>query len=201
MSKFKRTLSIVLALTMLITSISVCATTVFAEGAVEEATNEIVYWDGTAVAPTKGEGTKANPYIIENAMHFSWALHESDAANAVENIYFSLNSDIYLNDISKINWSTGEVEDGYEVNSWTPAYFSGIIEGNGHTVYGMYINNNPTEYIANNKGKTGAGLLSDNYWNRAVTITGLGMDNVYIHHGEVAAVFVARQDCNNNAAL
>lgn len=158
-------------------------------------------WGGFKDNTPDGSGTKADPYLIDTAEQFAWALRGEVSDSTV--IYYRLTSDIYLNDITKFSWHSGTAEEGYTPREWTPSYFFGNIDGNGHTVHGLYVDNRPEDgtYASANTARTGAALICDNHWNRAITISGLGIDNSYIHGTNSAAAFVARQDTNNGAEI
>lgn len=108
------------------------------------------FWDGAYVKPTKGTGTEADPFLITNEEEFAYIVYNGGTAGT----YYKLTTDIYLNRLDKINWSTGALlDENYPANEWFTSYttvgntyfngineitFSGIVDGDGHTVYGMY---------------------------------------------------------------
>ena len=106
---------------------------------------EIAIWDGSRTAPTEGSGTAIDPYEITNGAELAYVI----TTGGGENTYYELTEDIYLNNIDRIDWSTGVAEDGYTPNSWYEDWqithplegelFQGIINGNGHVIYGLYI--------------------------------------------------------------
>ena len=145
------------------------------------AEEEIAIWDGSRTAPTSGSGTAVDPFKITNGAELAWVITTGGGANT----YYELTNDIYLNDVDKINWSTGEALDGYTPNSWyedwqitsplAGALFQGIINGNGHVIYGLYYNENVAEggyssYYA------GSALIPKVISGGDATITNLGMD-------------------------
>lgn len=147
-------------------------------------------WDGTTEKPTKGTGTDSDPYIIENAEQFAYAFQNQAAGQWPA---YRLVTDIYLNNLGAINWETGAVRPGYTVRKWTPGNVYLQLEGNGHMVYGMYVNNEPTSYLETG---TPAGLIAQNksatkndQWE---AFKNLGMDNVYINTSGSAGVFVGK---------
>ena len=100
-------------------------------------------------APFEGSGTEADPYLIKTA---------DDLRNAIGTYgmdkYYKLTNDIYLNDVDKIDWATGKVDDGYDANVWfvSDLYtgqqyngyagrgaFGGTLDGDGYAVHGLYI--------------------------------------------------------------
>ncbi len=108
------------------------------------------FWDGSYVPLTKGSGTDTDPYLITNEEEFAYIIY----SGGTEGAYYKLTTDIYLNRLDKINWATGALfDENYPVNEWFTSYttggdtyyngindiaFSGIIDGDGHTVYGLY---------------------------------------------------------------
>jgi hypothetical protein len=103
-------------------------------------TNDI--WDGRIASGfASGNGTKANPYIIETAAQLAYLANKVNTGNNYSGKYFKLVSNIVLNDTS--NWKTWGTNS--PKNEWTAIgteknKFSGIFDGGGHTVSGVYIN-------------------------------------------------------------
>ncbi len=160
--------------------------------------NDIDYWSGETTPPTKGSGTLADPYLIETPEEFAYMMLEANGGAGYDNgAVYKLMNDIYLNDISRIDWRTGKAKAGYTPMQWKPEIFSGIIYGEGHMVYGMYIENNPTSYFEKWGGGSGAALISENWSNKWIQINDMGMDCVYVNSENVSAVFVAGANSNN----
>lgn len=116
-------------------------------------------WDGQAEAITKGSGTEADPYLIENGGQlYTMVTTGEDTAGQ----YYKLTQDIYLNDVSKADWKNGTV------NSW-PNWktFYGNVNGDGHVVYGLYS-------VASER----VGLIPQ--ISGTVSITNLGLENSYL---------------------
>jgi hypothetical protein len=97
---------------------------------------------------------------------------------------YKIVNDIYLNDPTKIDWTSGDLLDpNYSIRTWysytessfTP--FRGIIEGNNHTIYGLYLNT-PDSNI---------GLLPLIDGNSPTTIRNLGIDCSYLKGSSVTA--------------
>ncbi len=130
-------------------------------------------WDGsTAGGEILGGGTEENPFLISNAEQLAWVV-----SNGGNGRYYKLTADIYLNDVDKVNWSNGEAVVGYTPKSWykssdVPA-FSGVLDGNGFVVYGLYYKD-PTEVGGRT---TGYGLIPEA---AKVTIKNLGIDSSYL---------------------
>ena len=114
------------------------------------AKNPCAFWNGMGDNFDKGDGRSADTaYLIENAGQLAYMV-----ALGGGNSYYKLNNDIVLNDLEKIDWSSGNVEIGieYNPNLWFTGtnqtsskydgfekniVFSGNVDGNGRTVYGL----------------------------------------------------------------
>ena len=190
---FEKIVAIVVALVMLISCL-------VGPGAVVANLTDYAVWTGETVAPTKGSGTVSDPYLIETAEEFAHMMLVAHGGAAYDKgATYKLMNDIYLNDLSKVNWQTGEIDEGYKPNSWTPTYFSGIIYGNGHMVYGMYIDKNPAAYEEKWGETTGAALISENWSNKWIDIYDMGMDYVYVNSPNVSAVYIAGMNSANGS--
>ncbi|MEE0929055.1 MAG: hypothetical protein UIG59_07675, partial [Acutalibacteraceae bacterium] len=156
------------------------------------------YWSGETTAPTKGSGTLADPYLVETPEEFAYMMLEANGGAGYDNgAVYKLMNDIYLNDVSRIDWRTGKAKAGYTPRVWTPEIFSGIIQGNGHMVYGLYIENNPASYTEKWGEGSGAALISENWTNKWIQIDDMGMDCVYVNSENVSAVFIAGANRSN----
>ncbi len=155
----------------------------------EEETEEedftYTYWDGTSVAPTVGDGSEANPWRIYTGAELYYVIYNNGGAG----VYYQLQNDIYLNDLSKINWQTGSIQYGYTVNAWRyggSTAFQGNLDGNGYTVYGVYAHDGT---IKDATAPTySMGLISTIKGN--TTIKDLGVDYSFFHHEATAGGFI-----------
>lgn len=165
-------------------------------GSTEDVTYTI--WDGsTATAPTKGTGTEADPYIITEAAELYYVVKNGGAADT----YYKLNKDIYLNDITKLNWLTGTIAEGYKVNNWVSginAVFQGHIDGNGHTVHGLYVQDGKLSYSTYHS--YGAGLIS-HASTGTVTIKNLAIDNSFMRYEAGCGLFVGAVGADADVSL
>ena len=162
--RLSKHICILLALVLILASTFVQISSVVAENKA---------WDGsTAGGEILGGGTEENPFLISNAEQLAWVVSHGGNGR-----YYKLTADIYLNDVDKVNWSTGEVIGDYTPKSWYKSgdapTFSGVIDGNGHVVYGLYYKD------ATERGSrtTGYGLIPVG---RNVTIKNLGIDKSYL---------------------
>ncbi len=175
--KLKAVLSIVLAFALTI-SVTVVSYAQNAEEISEIASHEI--WDGSIAESLEGRGTSADPYIISNGAELALATIRETYWGK----YFKLTSDIYLNDLEKINWTDGTLKEGaedYEIREWSSKFSgkgnSGTFYGNGHAVYGLYIDSS--------SGDTGLIPTSTG----GVVFSELLMDYVYISSAGSSGAF------------
>ena len=150
---------------------------------------EETVWDGSSISLPKGEGTSAKPYLVSTPDELAYVIKTGGG----ENKHYKFTKDIYLNDIHGIDWKTGAAKNGYVPNSWymsyqTSAGFQGTIDGDGHTVYGLYVNMAPPSY---NVYSSGTALIPSIAENGNVTIANLAIDCAYVNVETSAAAFVA----------
>ncbi len=183
-----RILSVVLALAMLLSMVTIGGFTASAN----ETAPEI--WDGTTVTAPR-DSDSDGVYEITNGAELKYAIFYGGNIGSDTACKFILTNDIYLNDINEIDWATGAVNNGYTIKSWfetwtpgeTDVPFSGTIDGNYHTIYGMYLRQGNTGYTIY---QSGAGLVPMIAENSNVTIKNLGIDYAYVQHEASASAFV-----------
>ncbi|MBQ8280959.1 MAG: hypothetical protein IJZ25_00980, partial [Lachnospiraceae bacterium] len=151
------------------------------------------YWNGTVSTTLEGEGTAETPFLIKNGADLAFAI-----TSGGNDKYYKLTEDIYLNDITNVDWSQGTVNDSAKLRKWLSnknggaAYtFSGTIDGNGHVIYGLYVDNYQASWgdgWTPSDGVWGAGLISFVPAGKSATIKNLGFDNFYIHAGTYAGL-------------
>ncbi len=175
---------------------------VFVSDTVTDEETGITYeiWDGTTkTAPADSDGDGV--YEITNGAELAYIIvnhgtmvtgtdTETGEDITAEACSFILKNDIYLNDISKINWTTGEFATNYTPNSWygNGNYFAGTIDGDGHVVHGLfYVTSaiNTKAWAVN-----GVGLVPRVLWGSSVTIKNLGVDHAYLHSDAGTSAFV-----------
>lgn len=112
---------------------------------------------------------------------------------------YRLTSDIYLNDINKINWTSGEKTRSnlkYDIRTWyqfvenssTIKPFQGVLDGDGHIIYGLYFKENVDNFVVQQKYSTG--LIPVISGAGCSTIKNLGIDYAYIQSKSNASAFV-----------
>lgn len=142
MKKFLKILSLVLSLVMVLT-FAACSdktTNSTDSGSKDNSSGDdantanVDVWDGSiASGVSEGSGTQEDPYVIYIGSELAYAVN----GGAEGGIYYRLANDIYLNDVSDPYWMLVTTN-----NHWnTAATFDGIIDGNGHCIYGLWIDN------------------------------------------------------------
>lgn len=98
-------------------------------------------WDGTvATSFAGGDGTKQNPYIIENGSHLAKLAKEVNNGNSFEGVYFVQKISIMLNNTTIDGWTTKLTA----INNWVPIgvssdrLFKGNYDGGGFSINGLY---------------------------------------------------------------
>lgn len=134
-----------------------------------------ILWDGVTLTEPYGTGSESDPFRIASAANLAWLLKNGTSADK----YYIFTQDILINDVDKINWATGEVADGYNLNSWFKSTdvvkVEGHFDGNGKVVYGLYYKD--TTPVPNSAYNVGFGLFPKA---GAVEIKGLGIDKAYL---------------------
>ena len=128
----------------------------------------------------EGKGKASSPYLIQSAQDLAnLAYIVTDANNDVSGKYFKMTRDIYLNDFTVD--ADGNITANGDLKDWTPIGeykflmdddFQGHFDGDGHTIYGLYINEEKPRYYVGLFGST-------DY----ATIKNLSLKNVYIRTG------------------
>ena len=105
-------------------------------------------WNGSRRLWTRGEGTKNAPYLIESAEQLAFLSYAVNKGIAMNELYFKLTTDIDLNGSEDLPWipiGLGDrwfSDDGCERfidPSYSPIYFSGHFDGDGHSIYNLYV--------------------------------------------------------------
>ena len=146
----------------------------------------IQVWDGETFTQPQGAGTsETDPYLVSTPAELAWMVNSGGNGK-----YFKLTNDIYLNDVSKADWYV-KTED-YTPNDWfskgvnwmsyytydqdgnlTTATnnFKGYVDGDGHTVYGLYSEG------ANSSTGPATGLIPVHQYGE---IKNLAVENAYL---------------------
>jgi len=130
-----------------------------------------------------GNGSKADPYIIETAAQLFNAVLSHGMSNDVA-AYYKIAADIYLNEdyANYADWATTA-----PANNWDSAYISnafiGHLDGGNHTIYGMY--------ARGTDGISKLGLIS--YLASGGSVSNLTIANAFAHiNYSVSSFLVAR---------
>lgn len=138
-------------------------------------------WQGDKASHfADGNGTEGDPWIISNGAELALAIGSGGNGE-----YYKLTEDIYLNDLDAVDWTDGTYT-SETINTWAAYKFSGVIDGNGHVIYGIYINEQPQSYPGS--PVYGRGLITR--VDGSVTIKNLGIDNIYVNTDGAATAFV-----------
>ncbi len=86
-----------------------------------------------------GEGTEEDPYLIHNADQLFAATHDEELNQSDKN--FKLACDIFFN--THLIQRDGTPREG--AINWTPSNFQAHLDGNGKTIYGLYVKGTPTD--------------------------------------------------------
>lgn len=129
-------------------------------------------WDGTTAKNFAcGAGTKLSPYVIltaEQLAKLSFVIGAND--KAYQGKYYKLGADIVLNKGKIIDDKGGLVADSAKLHKWTPignssVSFTGLFDGDGHSVSGMFINTTSTHNgLFGNSSGTVQNVTVENSW-------------------------------------
>ena len=149
------------------------------------AEEEIVIWDGTVSESLEGEGTEDSPYLIKNGNDLAYAISSGGGKDK----HYKLTADIYLNKVRDVNWYTGH-RYNQRLNKWFDnTAFAGTIDGDGHTVYGLYYRDDDVYGYASWSYYASALIPRVNRGD-TVSIKNLGIDYAYIAYRHSASAFV-----------
>ena len=139
-------------------------------------------WDGTMIAPTINE---EGVYIIDSAEKLAYII-KNGGTMIEDGITVNDCTFVLTKDISKYNWLSGNIGSG--LKSWyDTGSFSGTIEGNFHTIYGLYSWYKWGCYPSNT---TTVGLIPTVEQGKTVTINNLIIDCCAIKGKSNASAFV-----------
>ena len=171
-------------------AISILLTTVFSVISIKDistsAEEDITYWDGnSATAFAGGDGTKADPFLIENGAQLAKAVIDKGMNNGAQ-AFYRITKDIYLNEdyANYKNWGTNAPANNWGV-TYSSSAFTGNLDGGYHTIYGMYYS----------QGGSYAGLVA--YLSgTGATIHNLIITNSYVNNtsADATALFAGRID-------
>lgn len=125
-------------------------------------------WDGTTAKKfAGGAGTVDAPYKISTGAELAYLAEKVNGGESYSGEYFKLTNDIQLNELDE-NGMPKAADGQDKAFPWTPIGkfvkssnkqpFSGIFDGDGHTISGLYINLTGN-YKSNSKGKVYQGLF------------------------------------------
>ncbi len=139
-----------------------------------------VWGGGVATHFAGGTGAKDAPYQIATADQLAFLITNGGSTAGK---YYELTHDILLNDTTAEKWYEADTNRAWYTSIGTAA-FAGTLEGNGHTVSGLYYNDT---------APSGNFFLALFPRTNGATINNLGVDHAYLHLDTTAAqeVYVA----------
>ena len=95
-------------------------------------------WTGKLAADfAGGDGSEENPYLISTGEQLALVL--SNLGDTVGK-HYKITDDIYLNDISNPDWESEDPNPWFWVSAARQGNFNGRLDGDGHVIYGLYLN-------------------------------------------------------------
>lgn len=100
-------------------------------------------WDGTSAECTKGDGSKANPYLIENPQNLAWLAEQVNGGNTFEGKNFKLAADLDMGGNEHTFPMIGKFDKYIDTsnNETVDAsfYFKGTFDGAKHVIDNLYV--------------------------------------------------------------
>lgn len=153
---------------------------------------EEAVWDGKVSTHFDGgSGTEMDPYLISTGGQLYRMLELGHKNNQG---YFKITKDIYLNDVSNVDWITQNPNIWYELDvTETHGAFSGHLDGDGHVIYGIY--------YPDNENRLYAGLIPKVVVkeNKTVEIKNIGIEDSYISAKNASGIVSFLKGDNKNS--
>ena len=148
-------------------------------------------WDGTFPTADKtgkysgGEGTEESPYLISSAADLAMLSSVTAAGESYEGKYFKITTDITLNSdhAGYAGWGTTPPKNAWRAigenagNKVSGGSFAGHINGAGHVIRGMYVNDESAGW-----DKAAAGFIGC----LRGSVINLGFENCYVKRNNTA---------------
>lgn len=126
--KLKKALAFILTFAMLLSAVITAAAV--------PATAATGVWDGTiADSYAGGKGTLNEPFLISNGSELAKMVNDG---NDTAGKFYKLTGDIYLNDTSDSAWKDNNPRAWYTRTDVSNIGFQGTLDGDSHTVSGIY---------------------------------------------------------------
>lgn len=126
--KLKKTLAFILTFAMLLSAVI--------SAAAVPATAASGVWDGTiAESYAGGTGTRTDPFLISDGSQLAKMVNDG---NDTAGKFYKLTGDIYLNDTSDSAWKDNNPRAWYTRTDVSNIGFQGTLDGDSHTVSGIY---------------------------------------------------------------
>ena len=145
-------------------------------------------WDGSIASSfAGGTGTEDDPYLISNGGELAFFAQSVNGGTSYANKYLKLTADIYLNHITDWeSWGTTTPANewtaiGAYTNSFSSSPFSGNFNGDGHIVYGIYINKSGSTLSSTDNNQGLFGCCSPDNSSVNVVIANVSVKASYIY--------------------
>lgn len=126
--KLKKTLAFILTFAILLSAVITAAAV--------PATAASGVWDGTiAESYAGGTGTRTDPFLISDGSQLAKMVNDG---NDTAGKFYKLTGDIYLNDTSDSAWKDNNPRAWYTRTDVSNIGFQGTLDGDSHTVSGIY---------------------------------------------------------------
>lgn len=126
--KLKKTLAFILTFAILLSAVITAAAV--------PATAASGVWDGTiADSYAGGTGTRTDPFLISDGSQLAKMVNDG---NDTTGKFYKLTGDIYLNDTSDSAWKDNNPRAWYTRTDVSNIGFQGTLDGDSHTVSGIY---------------------------------------------------------------
>lgn len=126
--KLKKTLAFILTFAILLSAVITAAAV--------PATAASGVWDGTiADSYAGGTGTRTDPFLISDGSQLAKMVNDG---NDTAGKFYKLTGDIYLNDTSDSAWKDNNPRAWYTRTDVSNIGFQGTLDGDSHTVSGIY---------------------------------------------------------------
>ena len=182
LNQSKRSLSCLVAIAILLTTVF---SAISLKGVFASAEETVSYWDGkSASAFAGGDGSVENPFLIENGGQLYKAVKDLGKKTDGKAAYYKITNDIYLNEgyENYADWGTNAPANNWDT-TYTSSEFIGHLDGDYHTIYGLY----------HNRTTHGAYFGFISRINSGATISNLIISNSYVwNRGDGTGFFTGR---------
>ncbi len=152
--------------------------------------NKSDIWDGSVSTGLQGTGSQEDPFMINSAADLAYIARAG--MDVTKGKYYELQNDIYLNNVTTFKGDTWYAAENnpkqwFDTFDTTGKDFAGILNGKGHVIHGIYIND---------LNRENAGLFM--YVRDGGGAINLGIEDSYIYaKNNVGAIFGHKKNWSN----